>query len=225
MTTAFLLIALGVVICLTTLVGGALFFVGLVKKSRPVRRAGTILFVSSLFGLAGCFTYASVKVFQRLKSASPKQYWHAMVAAAFDDTAIRPLDPSKAKQILSAKLTNTSFLSGVDVQGVWVEGAVLSYGYFLYAADEKELLRAVATAPIDSSFHLTSDVACREVTWAECKDKLMYEKGPQRNLPGWAPESAAEKRCYSCLRCPWSHTILVDGKTGKVYHSISEIRE
>ena len=55
MTTAFLLFALVIVIGFTTLVGGALFFVGLVKKNGTVRRAGTILFVSSLFGLAGCF--------------------------------------------------------------------------------------------------------------------------------------------------------------------------
>ena len=225
MTTVFLLIALITAFCLTTLVGGALFLVGLFKKKSALRRTGAILFVSSLCVLAGCFTYASAKVFNKLKSANPAQIWHAVVDVAFDDTAVRPSDPAKAKQILSGKLGNQAFLEKADVQGVWVDGAVLSYGYFIYVADEKELLRAVASAPLDSSFQLTSDNACREVAWDECKESLMYEKGPQRNLPDWAPEAVVEKRCYSCLRCPWQHTILIDGKTGKVYHSISEIRE
>ena len=224
--TKLLLIAPALVICLITLLGGALIFVvGLVKRNRAVRRAGTVLFVSSVFGLTGCFTYAAVKVFYKLNGASPKQYWHAMVDAAFDDTAIRPLDPANAKQMLERKLGNSAFLNGVDVHGVWVEDAVLSYGCFLYVADENELLTVVAHAPLDSSFRLTSDNACREVTWDECRDVLMSEKGPQRNLPSWTPESVASKHCYRCLRSPWSHTILIDGKTGKVYHSICEIRE
>lgn len=222
---AFLLIALSIVICLTTLAGGTLLFIGMLKKNRLFRRSGTILIVSSLIGLAAFCTFASVKVFHKLKSASPKEYWRAIVDAAFDDTAIRPLDPVKAKHILSGKVGSTAFLATNDVQGVWVEGVVLSYGYFLYVADEKEVLSAVASAPIDSSFQLTSDTACREITWDECKKMMLYEKGPQRNLSGWMPEDVAEKRCYSCLRCPWSHTILIDGKTGKLYHSISEIRE
>ena len=225
MTIVLILIFLALVLCLAGFVGGALLLVGFLSKRRRMRRAGTIVLVSSLLGLAGSFAYVSVKVLNKLKDASPKQYWRALVDAAFDDTGIRPLDPTKAKQMLSGNLTNTAFLSGVEVQGVWVQGAVLSYGYFLYSADERELLSAVASAPTNSSFELPSDTACREITWAECKEKLLYPKGPQRNLPGWAPEAVVEQRCYSCLRCPWLHTILIDGKTGKVYHSISEIRE
>jgi hypothetical protein len=225
MTTVIVLISVTIVLCLAGFVGGALLLVGFLTKRRRMSRAGTIVLVSTLLGLTGSFTYLSVRVFSKLKDASPKHYWQALVDAAFDDTAIRPLDPTKAKQVLSGSLTNTAFLSGVDVQGVWVQGAVLSYGYFLYSADEKDVLSAVASAPTNSSFQFPSDTACRGVTWAECKQKLLYPKGPQRNLPGWAPEAVVEKRCYSCLRCPWLHTILIDGKTGKVYHAISEIRE
>jgi hypothetical protein len=221
----FLLIALVTVIGLTALAGGVLFLVGLLRKKRTLCRVGAIVLVLSLVGLAGCFTYVSVRVFNKLRSASPGQYWHALVDMAFNDTGIRPFDPAKAKQVLSGKVGNTTFLNGVDVQGVWAEGAVLSYGYFLYTADEKELLSAVACAPVDPSYRLTSDPACKQVTWAECKDDLLYKNGPQRNLPGWVPEGVAEKRCYQCTRCPWLHTILIDARTGKVYHSISEIRE
>jgi hypothetical protein len=225
MTTLILLIALMAVFCLTTMIGGVLFLIGLFKKKSALRRMGAILFVSSLCVLAGGFTYASVKVFHKLKSANAGQTWRAVVDAAFDDTAVPPSEPAKAKQILSGKLGDHAFLEGADVQGVWVDGAVLSYGYFVYVADENALLKAVASAPLDSTFQLNSDDACREVIWDECEKILMYEKGPQRNLPGWTPEAVVEKRCYSCLRCPWQHTILIDGKTGKVYHSISEIRE
>ncbi|MBI3848728.1 MAG: hypothetical protein HY298_00345 [Verrucomicrobia bacterium] len=225
MTTALVLIALMAVVCLTTLIGGVLFLIGLFRKKRAFKRMGALLGVASIFVLAGCLIYASAKVFNKLKSTNPQKIWEATVNAAFDDTAIRPSDPAQAKQILSGKLGKTNFLERANVQGVWVDAAFLSYGYFLYVADEKELLSAVATAPVDPSFQLISDEICKEASWAECEDSLMYPKGPQRNLPGWTPEAVVEKRCYRCLRCPWSHTILIDGKTGQVYHSISEIRE
>lgn len=225
MPTVFLLVALTLVTCLTALTGGALLLVGLLRKKPFQRRIGVRLFVGSLLALAGCFIWGSAKAIGKLQGTHPRQYWQALVAAAFDDTKIPPLDPATAKTILLGKLGPPAFLDGAEVQGLWVDGTFLSYGYFLYVADEKELLSVVASAPVDPSFLLTSDAACREASWDECRDELMSVKGPQRNIPGWAPETVTDKRCYRCLRCPWSHTIVIDGQTRQVYHVINEIRE
>jgi hypothetical protein len=225
MTTVLVITLLAIALCLCGFAGVVILAVGYLGRKQRARRAGTILLISSVLGLAACFTYSSVKLFNKVKGANPKRAWQALVNAAFDDTAVRPLEPVKAKQVLSGLLTNTAFLDGVDVQGTWVPGAVLSYGYFIYTADEKALLSAVANSPTDITFQSASDTACLQISWEECKPELLYPKGPQRNLPGWAPEAVEEKRCYRCFRSPWRHTILVDGKTGKVYHSISEVRE
>jgi hypothetical protein len=225
MTTALVIILLAVALCLCAFAGVILIAVGFLGRKQRPRRAGTILLVSSVFGLAACIAYSSAKVFTKVRGVSPKRAWQALVDAAFDDTGVRPLEPVKAKQALSGMLTNTAFLDGVQVQGVWVSGAVLSYGYFAYTADEKSLLNAVASSPTNTRFQLASDTACLGVNWDDCKAQLLYPKGPQRNLPGWAPEAVEEKRCYTCFRSPWQHTILVDGKTGKIYHSISEVRD
>jgi hypothetical protein len=221
----FLSIALIIAGCAGTFVGGALFLIGIFRKRRHSRRLGFILIAVSLFMVASCFIFGSAKLLNKMTKANGRQIWHSIVNAVFDDTNVRPRDPTEAKRILSGKLGNTTFLDGIDVQGVWVDGVFLSYGSFVYVTDEDELLSAIAKAPVDPSFHLASDDACREVTWDECKARLIYAKGPQGNLAGWNPEAVVEKRCYICFRCPWEHAILIDRTTGKVYHSISEIRE
>jgi hypothetical protein len=211
--------------CLCALAGVILIAVGFLGRKQWARRGGTILLVFSVLGLAACMAYSSAKAFNKVKGVSPKRAWQALVDAAFDDTGVPPLEPTKAKQLLGGMLTNTVLLDGVDVQGVWVPGAVLSYGYFVYTTDEKALLSAVANSPTNAAFQVASDTACLKASWDDCKAQLLYPKGPQRNLPGWAPEAVEEKRCYTCFRSPWRHNILVDGKTGKIYHSISEVRE
>jgi len=225
MSTLFVIVAIAAALCLCGVAGVVILAVGLLGRKQRARQAGSILLVSSVVGLVACFAYSSAKVFNKARLVKPKHAWQALVDAAFDDTSVRPLQPVRAKQVLSGMLTNTAFLDGVDVQGAWVPGAVLSYGYFVYTADEKALLSAVASSPTNATFQLPSDTACLLVSWDDCKTKLLYPKGPQRNLPGWAPEAVEEKRCYSCFRSPWQHTILVDGKTRKVYHSISEVRD
>jgi hypothetical protein len=212
-------------LCLCALAAVVLIVVGFLGRKQRAKRVGTILLAFSVLGLAACFALSSVKIFNKVKGANPKRAWQALVNAAFDDTGIPPLEPLKAKPVLSGMLTNTAFLDRVEVQGVWVPGAVLSYGYFLYTADESALLNAVASSATNATFQLASDKACQEASWEDSKRQLLYPKGPQRNLPGWAPEAVSEKRCYSCFRSPWQHTILVDGKTGKIYHAISEVRE
>ena len=224
MTSVLTIISLAAALCLCGIAALTLLAVGFLGKKQRARRLGAIMLVFSVLGLAACFAYSSVKVFNKVKRASPKRAWQALVDAAFDDSAVRPLDPAKAKQVLSGLLTNTAFLERVEVQGAWVPGAVLSYGCFVYTADENALLNAVASSPTNDT-QLASDTVCSQVSWDDCKTQLLYPRGPQRNLPGWAPEAAEEKRCYRCFRCPWLHTILVDGKTGKVYHSISEVRD
>ena len=74
------------------------------------------------------------------------------------------MNPAKAKNILSGKVANTAFLNGVDVQGVWVEGAALSYGYFLYAADEKEWAESVGIriVHIEEFFRLGPEAVAAE---------------------------------------------------------------
>ena len=133
--------------------------------------------------------------------SSDKRAWQALVDAAFDDTAIRPLEPLKAKQVLSGIITNTAVLEGVEVQGTWVSGAFLSYGYFVYTADEKALLSAIANSPTNGTFQLTSDTACLQVSWDDCKARLLYPKGPQRNLPGWEPESTPSLAWKTVTMC------------------------
>ena len=234
MTTVFLLTALAMACCFTALVGGTLLLIGLLGKKRAPRRAGTALLVSSLLIFAGCFVSVSAKVAHKLKHVRPKEYvratvqaaYESIVNAAFDDTDIQPLAPAEARKILIGKLAPGTFLNEAEVQGAWVEGAVLSCGYFLYTADEKELLQAIASAPVDPSFHVGSDTECRKVTWDELRGGLLtYQKGPQRNLPGWNLDAVEDKRCYRCLRSPWAHEFVIDGKTGKVFHAISEIRD
>ena len=131
----------------------------------------------------------------------------------------------KARQILARTLGNAAFANENSLHGVWVEGPPLPYGYFINDAGEKDVLDAISAASVDPSFRLKSDTACRTITWDQARKDLMYDKGPQRHLPGWCPETVADKRCYTCLRCPYNHTILVDAKAGKIYHAISEIRE
>ena len=70
MTIVLILIFLALVLCLAGFVGGALLLVGFLSKRRRMRRAGTIVLVSSLLGLAGSFAYVSVKVLNKLKDAS-----------------------------------------------------------------------------------------------------------------------------------------------------------
>ena len=225
MTTVLVIILLATALCVCGAAGIGLVAVGFLARKQRARRAGTILLISSVLGLAACFAYSSAKLFNKVKGANPKRAWQALVDAAFDDTTVRPLEPVKAKQVLSGLLTNTAFLDGVDVQGTWVPGAVLWYGYFVYTVDKKALLSAVANSPTNGTFQLASDTACLQVGWDDCKAQLLYPEGPQRNLPGWAPEAVEEKRCYRCFRSPWQHSILIDGKTGKVYHSMSEVRD
>ena len=221
----FLIILLAIALGLCGFAGVVILAVGFLGRKQQARRAGAILLILSVLGLAACFAYGSAKLFNKVKGADPKRAWQALVDAAFDDTGVRPLEPVKARQVLSGLLTNTAFLDHVDVQGTWVSGAVLSYGYFVYTADEQALLSAVANSPTNATFQLASDTACQPVSWDDCKTQFLYPKGPQHNLPGWAPEAVEEKHCYRCFRAPWQHTILVDGKTGKIYHSISEVRE
>ena len=220
-----MLLALSALALMVALAGSVALLVGWFKKKRGMGVTGGVLVVSSMMVLGGCLLFGSAKVVHKLKNTDPKQIWHAVVNRAFDDTGVQPCAPATARQILSAKIGGTSFLRGTNIEGVWVAGVVLDYGYFLYIADEKELLRAVSAAPVDPSWKMASDDVCQEVTWAECKKDLLYEKGPEHNLPGWAPNAVAEKHCYRCFRAPWQHSILIDEKTGMVYHAINECRE
>jgi hypothetical protein len=218
--------AVSVLLLLAALAGSVVMLVGWIKKRRRLKLTGGILVALSMAVLGGCLLFASAKVVRKLKSTGPKEIWHAIVNRAFDDSGVRPCDAATARRILGANIGGVSFLHGTNIQGVWVEGIVLDYGYFLYVADEKELLRAVSTAPVDPAWNkFASDDVCQEVTWAECKEDLLYEKGPEHNLPGWTPEAVAEKRCYRCFRAPWQHSIVMDEKTGTVYHAIMECRE
>jgi hypothetical protein len=205
--------------------GSGLILAGWLKKWRGLRRTSGILVLLSMMVLGGCLLFASARFLHKLENAGPKAVWQALVDWAFDDTGVRPCDSATARKILGVSIGATAFLHGTNIQGVWVEGSPLSYGYFLYDADEKELLRAVAAAPVDATWKMASDNVCEEVTWAECKEALLYVKGPEHNLRGWAPEAVAEKRCYRCFRAPWQHSIVIGEKTGTVYHAISECRE
>jgi hypothetical protein len=218
-------LALSGLALLAALAGSVVLLVGWFKKKRGLKVTGGILVVLSMMVLAGCLLFGSAKVVHKLKNTGRKEIWHAIVDRAFDDTGVQACAPATAKQILGTNIGGTSFLRGTNIEGVWVAGVVLDYGYFLYIADEKELLRAVSAAPVDPSWKMASDDVCKEATWAECKELLMYEKGPEHNLPGWAPNAVAEKHCYRCFRAPWQHSILIDEKTRMVYHAISECRD
>ncbi len=225
MTTVFVIASLAIALFLCGFAGAVILAVGFLSRRQRARRAGAILLISSVLGLTACFAYSSAKLFNKVKGANCKLAWQALVNRAFDDTDVRLLEPVKAKELLSGLLANSAFLDGADVQGAWVPGTFLSYGYFVYTTDEKALLSAVANSPTNDTVHLASDTTCQRVSWDACKTQLLYPKGPQRNLPGWAPEAVEEKHCYRCFRCPWQHTMLVDGKTGKVYHAITEVRD
>jgi hypothetical protein len=225
MVTAALLLSLVLALCITALLGAGLFLVGVLQKRRKRRHVGLIITLSSFVLLAGCFIYTSVKITRKVWNAAPG-LWNCLVEEIADDSDVKPLEPAEARRILSGKLGNPTVLASGTVQGVWVECLPLSYGYFVYEADGQALLKAIAGGPVDASFQLTSDSVCREITWDECKKSmLMYPRGPQRNLSGWNPEGVAEKRCYRCMRRPWEHTIVIDARSGKVFHSVSEIRE
>jgi hypothetical protein len=125
MTTALLLLALGVLGFLTLTTGGTLALLGQLRKRRKLRNVGVVLFLSSMVVLVSCFIWASVKVVRRVNGVHPKRYlqtlWHGIVDAAFDDKAVRPTSPVRAKQMLSNVLGQTNVLQGVGVQGMWHE--------------------------------------------------------------------------------------------------------
>ncbi len=103
---------------------------------------------------------------------------------------------------------------------------VLSYGYFVYRRDEERLLSSISACPLDSTFEIKSDIACKAVTWEELiGGMLTYELGSQHNLPSRNPAAVIEKHCYKCLRAPWIHELMIDAQSGTVYHSVSEIRK
>jgi hypothetical protein len=225
MVKVMLFVGLAGALCLFALVGIVLFVVGLFKKNRPLKVAGLLASLVSILLLGSGLVYASVKIVHRVKSVDGASIWSAIVDVLADDSHWALCAPGEARRILSHNLGNPPFAGNLEVQGVWVDRFPLYYGCFLYQADTQEVLKAVAAAPLDPIFLMDSDTACLEATWEEIRDDLMYKYGPQRKIPGWNPEAVADRRCYRCLRCPWSHSILIDGKTGKIYHAIMEIRE
>ena len=184
MAKFLLLLALSALALLVALAGIVALLVGWFKNKRGLKVAGAILVVLSIMVLGGCLLFGSAKVVHKLKSPGPRQIWHLVVNRVFDDTAVQPCDPAAARQILSANIGGASVLRRPNIEGVWVSGVVLDYGYFLYVADQKELLRAVSSAPVDPSWKMASDDVYQEVTWAKCKEQLLYKQGPEHNLPG-----------------------------------------
>lgn len=215
-----LMIATGVF----ALIGVVFCIVGLFRKKRRLIAAGVIVAVVSMSGLAWGIVQTSKKIYAKAQQA-PGQMWKSMEEAAQDDKGVQPMLPAAAKKDLSARLGNPAFLASSPVQGVWVPGVMLDYGYYLYKANAQDVLKSVASTPVMATSAIPSDASCKLTTWDQCKDRLMYPYGPQKNLAGWNPEGVAHKRCYICLRFPWEHVILIDDDTGMVYHSISEIRD
>lgn len=225
MTKALLLAGVLAVAGVVALAGGVLFLVGLFRKQRGLASRSALAVLAAVVVIVGGGAYVSLKAIKKIGSADYLGMWRAVVDEAFDDTAVPPLPPAAAKKILGDLLGDTIVLQGVEVQGVFVEGVVLNYGYFMYTADTRDILRAVAAAPADSTWSISPDTACRAVAWAEAGGAMMYARGPQRNLPGWTPAAVTDKRCYTCFRSPWAHTLVIDGRTGIIYHAVSETRE
>lgn len=225
MTTVLLLAVVAAIAGIAASLGTVLFIIGLFKKKRSIIWKSAAIVLVAVLVIICCGAYASFKVVRKIGNADYQGIWRSVVDAAFDDTAVPPDDPAKARQTLGVLLGDTAILQGTDVQGVGVPGVVLSYHYYRYTADEQRLLQVIAAAPADSTWEIASDTACAEITWEAASDDLLNARHPQRNLPDWTPETATDKHCYYCFRAPWQHVLMIDRATGTVYHYIGETRE
>jgi len=223
----FLLLLAGLAITAVIVVAAVIaVIIGLLKKKRELWRQGALIAAVAALIFAIGSAYGAWKTINKVRNADYRGMWVALIEEVRDDTAIPPDNPVTAKQTLGLLLGDTTVLQGTTVQGVSVGGVLLSYHYFTYrTTDEDKLLRVIAAAPADSTWSISSDTSCSEISWEAASEYLMDTYTPQRNLPGWSPETAADRRCYYCLRVPWQQVVMIDRATGTVYHYFGEIRE
>ena len=230
MIKILLLLAALALAAVTVVAGVIVVIVGLFRKKRDLWRQGALIAVVAVLIFAIGSAYGAWKAVDKVWHADYRGMWRAVAGAVIeevrDESTLPPDDPVTAKQTLGLLLGDTTILQGVTVQGVEVPGILFNTHYYLYnTTDEQKLLRVIAAAPEDSTWEIPSDTACSEISWEAASENLMDTYNPQRNVPGWSPETAADKHCYYCFRAPWQQVVMIDRTTGTVYHYFGETRE
>lgn len=191
--------------------GGALALLlgGAICGNRACKRAGLLLLAPTLAAFCLCTATVAVKAYRRAADALPagKSY---------------RLAPEEATQALRNIIGNANFPKTAEIAGAWDNGIILSDGWFVYHAEPDATLAAVAGAPADPAYKLTPDAVCREAEWQTCRNERI-DAAPE--LPEWNPAGGANRRCFTCLRPPWSHVLIFDPQTGTIYHYVTEIRD
>jgi hypothetical protein len=106
-----------------------------------------------------------------------------------------------------------------------VEINTLSYrNYYLrYKADKEFVLALVASMPSSPSIQLYSNTVCEESSDFESEHFLPSEYNKIDSIDFWRPNQIKEKEYYTCLKVPFSHTMLFDKESKIVYHVVEEL--
>lgn len=112
-------------------------------------------------------------------------------------------------------------------QGVAYEFPGFTNYYLLYEVDDKEwLLDWVESLPAGHSIEIKPEqMVCEKAFESSVYEDFFPTVDDLSQVEFWHPEQIADKEYYTCLRFPWSHSLLFDKVSKMVYHVIRETRD
>jgi hypothetical protein len=110
-----------------------------------------------------------------------------------------------------------------NFQGIEVDTMSYKTYYLRYKADKEFILDLVASMPSSPSSQLDSNTVCEEAWDFESEVFYSSEYNKVGDIDFWNPNQIQEKEYYSCLKVPFSHTMLFDKESKLVYHVVEEL--
>jgi hypothetical protein len=112
-----------------------------------------------------------------------------------------------------------------NFQGTKTESPGFITYYLRYNADKDFILDLVASMPSSPSEDVRSDTICQNSLPAISeKEFLPSDFNEINDLGYWKIDEIKQKEYYTCLKVPWSHTMLFDQDSDTIYHVVSEIQ-
>jgi hypothetical protein len=211
--------------------GLILVLLGLARKNKRKFATGIVCGLLAFILVAGSAGYVTVKVYGRLSHIT----WEGVVTNVLDFvfdtlTTTEQISVEQAWGIFFRE-PRDAFPEIKNFRGIRIDFPGFDNYYLRYNAPKEFVLDMAASMPfIESS--LESDVECkREPRENEGLRERLFPTVPPvlketlAKVSFWKPDEISEKEYFTCLKFPWSHTIVFDKSSDVIYHVVEQVRE